>query len=207
MTSQLPLLEQLLEEADRLLLMVQALRDQVAGLLVSQTKAEEPKTPPIPGGEGTPFAWPTNERRVTQPFGVNAAAYRPFGLPGHEGVDFAAGTGTPITAVADGTISEVLQNHSAYGVTVRQMVEVEGRKLRVTYAHGQVGSIKVKAGDVVKSGTVLMLADSTGNSSGSHLHITVTETGRAAFVDELGRKWPSAIIDPSPFFGLSIQYK
>lgn len=207
MSEQIRMLTAILNELDHLLAQLQGLRAQVVEALVIQTKLETPTTPPIPGGEGAPtFLWPTTEKRVTQPFGVNAAAYRPFGLPGHEGIDFAAETGSPILAVARGTISEVLQNHKAYGVTVRQMVEVSGRKFRVTYAHGQTGSIKVKVGDVVEPGTTLMLADSTGNSSGSHLHITVTELG-PAFVDELGRKWPNSIIDPSSLFGLPVQYK
>lgn len=192
-------------ELDRILAQAQALRDQLASLLVIQAKTAGTSTDPTPVGEGD-FTWPTTERRVTQPFGINAAAYRPFGLPGHEGIDFAAADGTPVFAVADGTISEVLQNHKAYGVTVRQLIEVRGRKLRVTYAHGKTGSPKVKAGDVVRGGDTLMLADSTGNSQGSHLHITVTEAG-SSFVDELGRKWPNAIIDPSAFFGLLVQYK
>ena len=50
-----------------------------------------------------------------------------------------------------------------------------------------------------------MLADSTGNSQGPHLHFSMVEPG-ATFMDQdetgQARTWPFNILDPSPFLGI-----
>lgn len=133
-------------------------------------------------------AWPTNEKRVTQRFGANPAYYAQFGLPGHEGVDIAAAHNTPVYAVAAGTVYLATGNQGNYGVQVR--ID-HGNGWKTVYAHN--ASLLVKAGDKVQAGQQIARADNTGNSSGSHLHLTLKRDGQPT------PGWPADIVDPTPF--------
>lgn len=155
---------------------------------------------------------PTEDNRITQVFGNDPVYYGQYNLPGHEGIDWGTrtpahpdGKGSNIFAADRGKIVEVLQNHPAYGVCVRQTIRAmyagQFRDIRVTYAHGLPGSVKVTVGQVVERGTVLMLSDSTGNVRGAHLHTTASILGYV-YIDEHGNRWPNGIIDPSPLFGI-----
>ncbi|MEM7802325.1 MAG: peptidoglycan DD-metalloendopeptidase family protein, partial [Chloroflexota bacterium] len=134
--------------------------------------------------------WPTEYRVITQPFGANPGYYSQFGLPGHEGVDIRALSGTKIFCVAQGRVYRVHRDHSNhnYGIHVR----IQHRDgYQTIYAH--LEEVFVDQGDVVQAGTVLGIADSTGNSAGSHLHFSLKKSGSA---DE---NWPYNIIDPTPY--------
>lgn len=134
--------------------------------------------------------WPTEFRVITQYFGVNPRNYAQFGLPGHDGMDIRAPTGSKIFCVAPGEVFRVYDKPTGhnYGIHVR-VLHQDGYK--TIYAHLQ--KALVKKGQIVEAGTVLGLADNTGNSFGSHLHLTLKKQGT-----KLGR-WPSDIIDPTPY--------
>ena len=156
---------------------------------------------PLP--TGAPFLWPTEHRVVTQRFGINPQNYP--GLPGHEGVDLKAPTGSDILAAYGGTIVRIDEMHRAYGYSIRQKVELDGHTYELVYAHGVRGSGQVNVGDEVQIGQVLMKADETGNARGPHLHFTMKEPG-VTYVDKdangNNRRWPFFILDPSPFLGI-----
>ena len=119
--------------------------------------------------------WPTRFAFITQPFLANRQRYIKFGLAGHEGIDIRARRGTDILCCANGTVSLVgwkTPDH-AYGYAVRVVHERPDGRYETIYAHGVEGSAKVKKGQTVKAGDVLMLADNTGNSAGSHLHLSL----------------------------------
>lgn len=192
---------------------IQLVDEMLAGNAVERTRLLTLRELLIAAGVQT-WMWPTeNEGHdVTQTFGNDPEYYGQFGLPGHEGIDFRtrsaqhpSGTGSDIYAVDGGKIVEVLTNHPAYGVCVRQDVQAvyagQLRTIRVTYAHGQTGSIRVVKNQVVSRGHVVMLADSTGNVRGAHLHITCSILGYT-YIDQNGKTWPFNIIDPTPLFGL-----
>jgi hypothetical protein len=147
------------------------------------------------GENRRPFAlqWPTDYAVITQPFGVNPDIYARWGLPGHEGVDLRALSGTKIYCCADGEVFETYNspNTHPYGNHVR----VRHRDgYRTIYAHLQ--EMFVEVGDVLSKGQVLGLADSTGNSTGSHLHLTLKRDGAT----ERGETYfPRDIIDPTPY--------
>jgi len=135
-------------------------------------------------------AWPTEQRQVTQPFGVNPDDYREFGLAGHEGVDLAAPTGSRIVAVAPGLVKRVqpADEGHPYGIHVR-LSHSDGYE--TIYAHLQ--SAAVIQGQQVEAGQLLGLADSTGNARGEHLHLTLKQR------DAQTPGYPPQIIDPMPF--------
>ena len=163
----------------------------VAHIPIHPPKKDDGKTDP----KDTPFKfthWPTPHKVINQVFGNNPDYYGQWGLPGHEGVDIRAFHGDPIWAVADGEVYEVKPDDGHnYGVRVRVR---HSNGYRSVYAH--LDRTFVQVGQRVTGGEILGLADSTGNSSGPHLHFTLKLDGAtAAGVTE----YPADIIDPTPF--------
>nr|WP_243649240.1 M23 family metallopeptidase [Luteibacter rhizovicinus] len=85
----------------------------------------------------------------------------------HTGIDIAAPTGTPVTAVAEGMIT-FAGVRSGYG----DVVEIDhGNGYMTRYAHNS--SILAHPGQRVHVGDVIAKAGSTGRSTGSHVHFEV----------------------------------
>jgi len=139
--------------------------------------------------------WPTRHEYITQRFMANPQNYERFGLPGHEGVDIRAPHADPIYAVASGVVSQVITDamKSNYGRGVRVN---HGDGYETTYAH--MYEVQVVLGQQVSGGEQIGLADDTGNSYGSHLHITLKRKGYE-WTDKCGRVWPYNIMDPEPY--------
>ncbi len=157
---------------------------------VSPLDGVNPLGDPAPASTFRFSVWPTEQRLITQPFGVNPDNYREYGLAGHEGVDIAAPIGSRIVAVAPGTVKLVQPTDAGhpYGIHVR-LSHSDGYE--TIYAHLQ--SAAVIPGQRVDAGQLLGLADSTGNARGDHLHLTLKRQG----ADTPG--YPNQIIDPMPF--------
>ncbi|MDE7409921.1 MAG: M23 family metallopeptidase [Muribaculaceae bacterium] len=89
----------------------------------------------------------------------------------HEGLDFAAATGTPVFATADAVV-EVADRKDAYGNCIDLN---HGYNYMTRYAH--LSQILVKPGQRVKRGEMIGKVGSTGKSTGSHLHYEVRFKG------------------------------
>lgn len=90
----------------------------------------------------------------------------------HAGVDIVAQIGTPIAAVADGTIITAGYTATGYGIEI----EIDHGKGYVTkYAH--LSSTKANKGSKVKRGEIIGYTGSTGYSTGPHLHYEVIKNG------------------------------
>lgn len=89
----------------------------------------------------------------------------------HEGLDFAAPTGTPVFATADAVV-EVAERKSKYGNCIDLN---HGFNYMTRYAH--LSQILVKPGQHVKRGDMIGKVGSTGKSMGSHLHYEVLFKG------------------------------
>ncbi|MDE5793959.1 MAG: M23 family metallopeptidase [Muribaculaceae bacterium] len=89
----------------------------------------------------------------------------------HEGLDFAAATGTPVFATADAVV-EVADRKDAYGNCIDLN---HGFNYLTRYAH--LSQILVKPGQRVKRGEMIGKVGSTGKSTGSHLHYEVRFKG------------------------------
>lgn len=140
-------------------------------------------------------SWPTPHRVVTQEFLANTQLYTQFGLPGHDGVDVRAYHGDAVYAVANGVISDIhfVDDGHNYGIFIRVS---HADNYETTYAHLKETIRAV--GETVTAGTIIGLADNTGNSNGDHLHLTLKKKGET-FTDRCGNTWPSNICDPTPF--------
>ncbi|WP_181156693.1 MULTISPECIES: M23 family metallopeptidase [unclassified Microbacterium] len=96
--------------------------------------------------------------------------------PKHAGIDYTPGLGTPIHAVADGTIivSGISGNDGAYGESIH-IQHADG--YRTVYAH-MIEGTRVGLGPVVR-GQFIGRVGSSGKSTGPHLHIEVQRNGVA----------------------------
>ncbi|NYG55081.1 peptidoglycan DD-metalloendopeptidase family protein [Nocardioides perillae] len=107
---------------------------------------------------------PLDSYRLTNTFGM-AAGYYSSGY--HTGLDFAAPSGTPIKAVANGTITETGYD-GAYGNKTVLTLE-DGTELWFCHQTAFAASV----GQTVRAGEVIGYVGSTGNSFGPHLHLEV----------------------------------
>ncbi len=96
----------------------------------------------------------------------------------HAGVDYAAASGTPILAVADGRV--VFTGRTAGGANSIQIAHtINGTPAVTAYRHLRDGGTHVAVGDHVAAGQHIGDVGSTGNSTGPHLHFQVHPGGDA----------------------------
>ena len=111
------------------------------------------------------YGWPTNSPyKIFSYFGyrINPVT-RERAL--HEGIDISGpGHGSPIYAVADGTVV-TSGSHVSYG---NYIVISHADNLYTLYAHNSL--LYARVGQTVKKGQIISLMGSTGRSSGTHLH-------------------------------------
>lgn len=89
----------------------------------------------------------------------------------HDGMDFAAPSGTSVYATGDGTVAEAGWN-SGYGNTIDIN---HGYSYTTRFAH--LSEILVTPGQKVKRGDLIGRVGNTGKSTGSHLHYEVRLKG------------------------------
>ncbi len=103
--------------------------------------------------------------RISSNFGFRRhpiAGYRKM----HQGIDFAAGTGTPVVAPADGVVVEA-RRWGGYGNWLRIR---HSNGLETGYGHLSRYASGMRAGQRVRQGQVVAYVGSTGASTGPHLH-------------------------------------
>ena len=122
-------------------------------------------------------------------FAIDWVKVGPNGDSSHDGTSRNEnwwGWGEPVLAVADGEITEVVDEFPDNAPRVLPPVTLDNiagnhivlqiaRNLFVTYAHLQRGSIKLRTGDHVHRGDMLALLGNSGNATGAHLHLQVTD--------------------------------
>ncbi|MDO1557839.1 M23 family metallopeptidase [Brevundimonas sp. 2R-24] len=129
------------------------------------------------------FAAPVDGYDINSRFGLRRLSYERRARM-HEGVDYAAPTGSPVLAVAEGEVVGV-GNSSSYG----RYVEVRhANGLTSFYAH--LSRIHVAEGDAVAAGAELGKVGSTGRVTGPHLHFEIRRNGQQ--------------VDPQRFLGRTL---
>ncbi|MBI2376676.1 MAG: M23 family metallopeptidase [Deltaproteobacteria bacterium] len=113
----------------------------------------------------------------------------------HDGVDYGAPRGTPVTATADGEVSHAGPRGS-YG----NLVQIDhGEGLSTRFAH--LSKVLVPVGESVKRGQIIGLVGSTGKSTAPHLHYEVWVDDRPldpAFLMRVWRKLSSSVATAEP---------
>lgn len=129
---------------------------QLAALLSTLAEAPEGWVSPVDGAY-----------RITATFGAHGSMWSNT----HTGVDLAAPTGTPVRAVAAGTVIFAAEN-GAYGLRVAVRHE-DGTE--TWYAH--LSRMSVTTGQEVPQGAPIGAIGATGNVTGPHLHLELRPGG------------------------------
>jgi murein DD-endopeptidase MepM/ murein hydrolase activator NlpD len=158
---------------------VSDLQGQIQSQLQAQAAAAAPAPAgPVQGGTSTGppsssgFIWPVNGP-ITSPF----CEVRPWEAC-HPGIDIGVPSGTPVHAVADGTVA-IAAPEGGYG---NYICIDHGGGLSSCYAH--LMSFNVSVGQHVSQGQVIAISDCTGLCFGPHLHFEVRVNG--SVVDPMG---------------------
>ncbi|WP_414541326.1 M23 family metallopeptidase [Nostoc sp. CCY0012] len=124
--------------------------------------AKDSSAPNIPSAAN--FIWPTQ--------GYISQGFRKYQ---HEGIDIAGPSGTPIVAVASGTVVKASWDNWGLG----NAVEIKHLDGSITvYGHNR--RLLVSKGQQVNQGQIIAEMGSTGNSSAPHLHFEIYPNGRIA---------------------------
>lgn len=119
----------------------------------------------------TPSVWPVRGW-VTSDFGTRLDPYTSERVM-HAGLDIATTHGKEVVAPSDGTVV-FAGLEGGYG---NVLVIDHGYGIKTRYGH--LASLRVKAGEKVKRGTLIAGVGNTGRSTGPHLHYEVRVNGIA----------------------------
>ncbi len=136
-----------------------------------------------------PFDW----KKITGRFGTLSEYRKANGMQAHSGVDWAMPEGTPIPAIANGTI--VLQQFSKVlgNVSVQRVMSKDGELYYVGYCHLRAEGLEV--GTKVQEGDTIGFVGNTGSaSSGAHLHLTVSKKLKGVFASTSEKQDPIEFI-------------
>ena len=124
---------------------------------------------------------------LTAPFSDTFGTQRTFNgevKSVHEGLDFAATAGSPVTALNSGTVLLARPLYFEGNCVVLD----HGQGLLTLYLH--LSEFKVKEGDKVTRGQELGLVGGTGRATGPHLHIAV--------------RWQGVYVDPAALLEMKL---
>ncbi len=155
--------------------------------------------------------YPVKPMILTQKFGETALLqyYKDNGIPitSHNGQDLATPYGHEVRAAHDGTCFVEVDSKQGHGVIIRSLVsyDSDGKEcfVKTIYWH-LIDNIPVKNGQVVKAGEIVGYADSTGLSTGNHLHFGL----KPQIMGEPNNTWYNVeqnngtfgAIDPAPYY-------
>lgn len=184
------------------------------------------------------IAYPVAPNYLNQAFGVNGAYYKSHGINiiGHNGLDLNAKHGQPVYAAHDGIAYYEVDDQQGAGFVIRTTEEYDfvhpqnpsGKAyFKTIYWHlCPAGSnhpkydkphapvISTTIPTLVKCGELIGYADSTGLSTGDHLHFGLkpirvsitanpedsTDLGIGAFANVLQLNGYGGAVDPTPYF-------
>jgi murein DD-endopeptidase MepM/ murein hydrolase activator NlpD len=123
---------------------------------------------------------PFHHSKITGRFGTLSEFRRSRGMQPHSGLDFAMPEGTPIPALANGTIVLNQESKVLGHVVVLRIMDKQKKLAYIGYCHLKVPGAAV--GTKVTEGQTIGLVGNTGSaSSGSHLHMTVSREVKGVF--------------------------
>ncbi len=146
------------------------MEEKVSALVAEeQAKKEEEEKSKYPNINGVLLAVTPVSGSITSRFGVVSS----IRSGAHTGTDIAAPTGTPIKAVANGTVT-FAEKSGPYG----NLIKITHENGVETW-YGHCSKLYATVGQQVKAGDIIAAVGSTGNSTGPHLHLEIRVNGTA----------------------------
>ncbi|HEY9219328.1 MAG TPA: M23 family metallopeptidase [Phenylobacterium sp.] len=130
---------------------------------------------------------PVDGARMTSSFGMRRHPILRYNKM-HQGIDFGAGTGTPVLAAGDGVVVEA-RRWGGYGNWLRIR---HANGWETGYGHLSRYAKGLKAGQHVRQGQLVAYVGSTGASTGPHLHYETWLRGKR--VNPVGVKVPQGSV-------------
>lgn len=162
------------------------------------------------------ISYPVKPIFINQKFGevANLAFYQKNGIniTGHNGIDFMAKHGQPVYASHDGIAypeTDDKQGHGVVLVTLNKFDHPEGQAYYKTIYWHLIDNIPVTWGQQVKKGDIIGYADSTGLSTGDHLHLGLKAMYGPNPLESGNYDQDNGVmgaIDPMPFFDGTFAY-
>jgi murein DD-endopeptidase MepM/ murein hydrolase activator NlpD len=118
--------------------------------------------------------WPVDKPTVTQHFGQG----------GHPGIDLAVPTGTEIHSPIGGIVVDAGSDPAGYG---NYAIVSHGGGRASVYGHQQ--KLNVKKGNLLNGGDLIGWVDSTGDSTGPHLHFETRQDGQVQDPEKTLPRW------------------
>ena len=117
---------------------------------------------------------------------------RAGGARTHDAIDIMAPEGTPVVAVADGTVEKLFTSQGGGGITV--YIRSPDMRWSYYYAHLKGYAPGLAEGQKVRRGQVIGYVGATGNASaaGPHLHFAINR------MEQGERWWQGRAINPYP---------
>ena len=128
---------------------------------------------------------PVEAARMTSGFGMRRHPILGYNRM-HQGIDFGAGSGTPVFAAGDG----VVQHAGWKGGYGKQIQVKHNGQWATSYSH--LRGFTVRPGQQVRQGQVIGYVGSTGRSTGPHLHYEILLKGGR--INPVGAKVPQGTI-------------
>ncbi|WP_328825406.1 M23 family metallopeptidase [Tomitella gaofuii] len=113
-------------------------------------------------------------RAVMPVYGTVTSGFGPRWGTTHEGMDIAGAIGTPVSAAADGIVTEA-GPAAGFGLWVRVQHD-DGS----TTIYGHINEALVKQGQTVRAGEQIATVGNRGDSTGPHLHFEVRNAAGVA---------------------------
>lgn len=132
---------------------------------------------------------------------------------GHNGVDLGAPRNEPICAVSDGYLVERIGKETGYGLRISHRFTLWGMEILAVYGHmdhfadeNEFGYDWNSKSHPIKAGEVIGYVDSTGASTGDHLHLSFYVMNKDGF-KFLENNGFGGAVDPWPFLqGVNMVY-
>lgn len=99
----------------------------------------------------------------------------------HSGTDWAAKAGTPIPAIASGTIVGVFESKILGHVLVQRVMDKNKKIWFIGYCHLHRKPTLVEGTRVKQGDTIGLVGNSGSASTGPHLHATLSKTIKGVF--------------------------
>ncbi|MGW0395666.1 M23 family metallopeptidase [Streptomyces sp. NPDC003042] len=137
----------------------------------AQAQAAADAKPAKPAAKPALWDKPVERYTLSATFGKGGSMW----ASKHSGQDFAVPVGTPVDAVAAGTVVKAGPNGGGDGPAYGNAVVIKHANNKYSqYAH--LSKIQVRIGQKVSVDQQIALSGNTGNSSGPHLHFEIRTT-------------------------------